>query len=97
MENVVPTRRAKKTRKTRKQKPPMLVDTHVHLDDKKFVRHVDPLLQRAYDAPHYKDRHLVENFFQRIKRFRRVAMRFEKLARNFLSFIFLASCLVWLI
>jgi len=40
-------------------------------------------------------RHLVENLFQRIKRFRRIAMRFEKLARNFLAFLFLASSLVW--
>jgi len=53
--------------------------------------------QRDYDAHLYKDRHLMENFFQKIKRFRRIAMRFEKLARNFLSFIFLASVLVWLI
>lgn len=43
--------------------------------------------QRDYDAHVYKDRHLMENFFQRIKRFRRIAMRFEKLARNFLAFL----------
>jgi transposase len=54
-------------------------------------------MQRDYDAHLYKERHLVENFFQRIKRYRRVAMRFDKLARNFLAFIFLASSLVWLI
>jgi transposase len=53
--------------------------------------------QRDYDQHLYKERHLVENFFQRIKRYRRVAMRFDKLARNFLSFIFLASSLVWLL
>jgi transposase len=52
--------------------------------------------QRDYDAHLYKDRHLMENFFQRIKRFRRIAMRFEKLARNFLAFLFLASSVVWL-
>lgn len=52
--------------------------------------------QRDYDAHLYKDRHLMENFFQRIKRFRRIAMRFEKLARNFLAFLLLASSLVWL-
>ena len=53
--------------------------------------------QRDYDTHLYKDRHLMENFFQRIKRFRRIAMRFEKLARNFLAFLFLASSLVWLL
>lgn len=52
--------------------------------------------QRDYDKHLYKDRHLVENFFQRIKRYRRVAMRFDKLARNFLAFIYLASSLTWL-
>jgi len=40
---------------------------------------------------------LVEHFFQRIKRFRRIAMRFEKLARNFLAFVELAAVLVWLL
>ena len=52
---------------------------------------------RDYDAHLYKDRRLVENFFQKIKRFRRIAMRFEKLARNFLAFLLLAATLVWLI
>ena len=53
-------------------------------------------IQRVIDRELYKERHLVEWFFQRIKRFRRVAMRFEKLARNFLAFIHLAAVLVWL-
>jgi transposase len=53
-------------------------------------------LQREFDRHLYKERHLVENFFQRIKRLRRIAMRFEKLARNFLAFLHLAAMLVWL-
>jgi len=52
--------------------------------------------QRDFDRHLYKERHLVENFFQRIKRLRRIAMRFEKLARNFLAFFHLAAMLVWL-
>jgi transposase len=52
--------------------------------------------QREYDAHLYKERHLVENFFQKIKRFRRISMRFEKLARNYRAFLLLASTLVWL-
>ncbi len=54
-------------------------------------------IQRPFDRHTYRERHLVENFFQRIKRFRRIAMRFEKLARNYLAFVQLASVLVWLI
>lgn len=52
---------------------------------------------RDYDRALYRERCLVEHFFQRIKRFRRIAMRFEKLARNFLAFLHLASVLVWLL
>jgi len=52
--------------------------------------------QRAIDRHLYRDRCLIENFFQRIKRHRRVAMRFEKLATHFLAFVHLASVLVWL-
>jgi transposase len=52
--------------------------------------------RRLIDGHLYKERHLVENFFQRIKRFRRIATRFDKLARNFMAFLHLAAILVWL-
>lgn len=52
--------------------------------------------RREIDSHLYRERFLVENFFQRIKRWRRVAMRFEKLARNLLAFVHLASALLWL-
>lgn len=52
--------------------------------------------QRTVDRALYKERHLVENFFQRIKRNRRIAMRFEKLALHFLSMVHFAAILVWL-
>ncbi len=44
----------------------------------------------------YKERNHVERFFNRIKHFRRVATRFEKLAANYLAMIKLASIRVWL-
>ena len=53
--------------------------------------------KRHIDRHLYKDRRLVECFFQQIKRFRRISMRFEKLARNFLAFLHLACALVWLV
>ena len=56
-------------------------------------RRINPL---AIDTHVYKERHLVENFFQRIKRSRRVATRFDKTAVCFLAFVHLASVLVWL-
>lgn len=52
--------------------------------------------RRSCDPDLYRERFLVENFFQRIKRLRRIAMRFEKLARNYLAFVYLAATLVWL-
>jgi len=49
------------------------------------------------DKVRYKSRHLVENAFCRLKDFRRVATRYDKLARNFLSAVALATVLAfWL-
>jgi transposase len=48
------------------------------------------------DYYRYKERYLVENFFMRIKDNRRIAMRFDKLARRFMGFVFLAAALLWL-
>ena len=45
----------------------------------------------AYDTRRYRDRHLVENAFCRLKDFRRVATRYDKLARNFLSAVAIAT------
>lgn len=44
----------------------------------------------------YAERHKVENFFQRIKRFRRIALRCEKTVSSFMGFVFLVSALDWL-
>lgn len=44
----------------------------------------------------YRKRHRVENFFQRIKGFRRIGTRYEKLAETFLGFVHLAAVLDWL-
>jgi transposase len=54
------------------------------------------LEKRAYDRHAYRERHLVECFFSRLKQFRRIATRYEKLARNFLSMLNLAATHIWL-
>jgi len=51
---------------------------------------------RAFDRHIYKDRNLIERFFCRIKQFRRIATRYDKLAQSFLSFVRLACAFVWL-
>jgi putative transposase len=43
----------------------------------------------------YRQRHKIENYFCRIKDWRRIATRYDKLARNFLAATFLVSSLYW--
>jgi transposase len=50
-----------------------------------------------YDAHVYKERHLVEVFFQFIKRFRRIGTRYEKKGSNFAGMVMIACVLQWLI
>ena len=52
--------------------------------------------QRSYDRHLYKARHLIENFFARLKQYRAIATRYDKTARNFLGAIHLAAAVVWL-
>lgn len=48
-----------------------------------------------FDSYLYKLRHLVENLFARLKHFRSIATRYEKLARNFKAMVFLACTMIW--
>ena len=42
---------------------------------------------RQYDRSAYRERNLIERFFNRIKHFRRIATRYDKLARSYLAFV----------
>jgi transposase len=48
------------------------------------------------DYYHYKERHLVECFFNKLKHFRRVATRYDKLSTMFQAFTYLACIMIWL-
>ena len=48
-----------------------------------------------YDTRRYKDRWRIENAFCRLKDFRRVATRYDKLAVNFLSAVALAAIIAF--
>jgi len=50
--------------------------------------------QREYDENLYADRNKVERFFNRVKHYRRLATRYEKTARNYLAFWFIACSVV---
>ena len=49
------------------------------------------------DWHRYKARHLVECFFNRLKQFRRIATRYDKLSGRFNTFLHLACAYVWLL
>ncbi len=49
------------------------------------------LVHRSVDRAIYRQRNLVERFFNKLKHFRRVATRFDKLARNYLAAVLLAA------
>jgi transposase len=51
---------------------------------------------RDYDKELYKARHLIENFFAKLKQFRAIATRYDKTARNFLAGVHLAASAIWL-
>jgi len=57
------------------------------------IRRRKPLI--PYDVQAYRQRNLIERMFCRLKDFRRIATRYDKLARNFLAGVILAATLIW--
>ena len=51
---------------------------------------------RDYDRWLYRERHLVECFMNKLKHFRRVFSRFDKLAHRYAGFLHLVSTIIWL-
>ena len=49
----------------------------------------------SFDKKSYKQRHRIENAFGRLKDFRRIATRYDRLARNFLASVCLVAAIVW--
>ena len=52
--------------------------------------------QHSYDRDLYAARHGIEGFFGKLKQFRRVATRYDKLADTYLGFVKLAAIHIWL-
>ena len=55
----------------------------------------DRKVQRTVDRELYRKRNLIERYFCKLKHFRRIATRFDKLARNFLAAVMIASTRLW--
>lgn len=51
---------------------------------------------RFYDQELYKERNIIERMFNKLKHFRRVATRYDKLDISYLAFVFIASIYLWL-
>lgn len=51
---------------------------------------------RQHDRHLYQARHLIENFFSKLKQYRAIATRYDKRAGSFLGAIHLAATLIWL-
>ena len=56
----------------------------------------DRKIQRSVDLALYRQRNLVERFFNKLKHFRRIATRYDKTARNFLATVLLAASRLWI-
>jgi len=52
-------------------------------------------VRRVVDPDIYRQRNLVERFFNKLKHFRRIATRFDKLARNYLAGVLMAATRLW--
>ena len=48
-------------------------------------------IKRPYEPELYKERNIIERFFNKLKQFRRVATRYDKLLANFMGFVKLAA------
>lgn len=70
------------------------------LRDKGAFANIPPKSNRR-SKPHfstwlYRERNLIERFFSRLKHFRRIATRYDKLAETFLAMVQMASSRLWL-
>jgi putative transposase len=52
--------------------------------------------QRPFDELLYKERNAIERFFNKLRHFRRVATRYDKLLANFMGFVMLAAIAITL-
>ena len=53
-------------------------------------------IMREYDQQLYRERHLVECFINKIKHYRHIFSRFDKLAQRYLGFLSFVGTLIWL-
>jgi transposase len=52
------------------------------------------IIKQPYDKDTYKARHLIENFFAKLKEFKRIAMQSDKIDQSFKAMIYLAAAVI---
>ncbi|WP_257234971.1 IS5 family transposase [Acinetobacter sp. 10FS3-1] len=67
----------------------------IYAQNKDMIPIIPLRSNKVFDKYLYKLRHLVENVFARLKHFRAIATRFDKLARNYQSMIYIACMFIW--
>ena len=75
-------------------------DLRAQIEEAGAIANIPPKANRRapppFDAELYKQRNLIERFFNKIKQFRRIATRYEKRASNYLAMVKLAAIRIWL-
>lgn len=79
-------------------------DADARVLDRLAVAEIEPVIPpkanrkepRDYDMALYKARHLIENFFEKLKHYRAIATRYDKTATAFLGAIHIAASIIWL-
>jgi putative transposase len=51
---------------------------------------------RPFDRVLYRERHLIEGLFGKLKQFRRIATRYDKHIQNYLGFVKIAAIAIWI-
>jgi len=71
-----------------------------YLSNKRCVPVIPPRrnrkIIRKYDKEIYKERHVIECFFSKVKHFRRIFSRYDKTAQSYLSFLHFVGALIWI-
>lgn len=73
---------------------------HELIEEQGATPNIPPKINRrwkpCFSKRLYRERNMIERFFSKLKHFRRVATRYDKLAANFLAMVQLASMRLWL-
>ena len=78
----------------------MLIPSSEWLQEKEMAPVIPPRANRTshreYDRHLYRERHLIECFINKLRHYRRLFSRFDKLDERFMGFLRFVAALIWL-